>query len=142
LRREEMSPFRIRPPSRLKGVAAGGGDDFRPYLDRLLKMIPGEVVGLYLVGGGFIPENAPTVLTVWTLICVIGVIAIRAYGTTDPAEAKPPQWPAVIIATVAFAIWVYTLGGPFKAYNLHVPYIGSLLVLAWTFFVPIVYRGS
>jgi hypothetical protein len=33
------------------------------------------------------------------------------------------------------------LGGPFEAQGLAVPYIGSLLVLAWTFFVPMFYKG-
>jgi len=32
-------------------------------------------------------------------------------------------------------------GGPFTAFGLHVPFLGSLLVLAWTFFIPILYRG-
>ena len=47
----------------------------------------------------------------------------------------------VAISSVAFVIWVYSLGGPFAVFNLYVPYIGSLLVLAWTFFVPTFYKG-
>jgi hypothetical protein len=136
------APFRIRRlDTGAVPVALREEEDFKFYLDRLLKMIPGEVVGLYLVGSGFIPKDQPIVLTVWALVCLAGVVLIRAYGTADPKHNEPPDWIHVAISTVAFIIWVYTLGGPFAAINLYIPYVGSLLVLAWTFFVPIFYKG-
>jgi hypothetical protein len=107
-----------------------------------MKMIPAEVIGLYLIGSGFIPEDQNFGLLVWSIICLIGVVAVRAYGTTDSEKSLPPQWSVVTISTIAFMIWLYSLGGVFKLYGLYIPYIGSLLVLAWTFFVPIVYKGS
>jgi hypothetical protein len=134
--------FRIsRSDTGVKQVARGKDEDFRKYLDRLFKMIPAEVVGLYLVGSGFIPPEKGTVLAIWAVLCLVGVVVIRAYGTADAENAKPTQWGPVLISSIAFLIWVYTLGGPFVVFNLHVPYIGSLLVLAWTFFVPIFYKG-
>lgn len=140
------APFRIRrTDSDVKPVAMNGGgkgEDFKDYLERLMKMIPGEVVGLYLIGSGFIPEDQHVTLLIWTIICLIGVVAVRAYGTTDSEKNLAPQWSVVFISSVAFVIWIYSFGGAFKLYDLHIPYIGSLLVLAWTFFVPIFYKGS
>lgn len=78
---------------------------------------------------------------VWALVCLAGVFVVRAYGTSDPQSNLSPDWVHVAISAVAFVIWVYTLGGPFAASDLYEPYVGSLLVLAWTFFVPIVYKG-
>jgi hypothetical protein len=136
------APFRIRrPDTGVKAAAVERAENLDFYLDRLLKMIPAEVVSLYLVGSGFIPEGQTIVLTIWAVVCLVGVVAVRAYGTTDPVENKPPDWVHVAISSVAFVIWVYSLGGPFEAQGLAVPYIGSLLVLAWTFFVPIFYKG-
>ncbi len=136
------APFRIkRPDTGVAAVALGREDNFKFYLDRLLKMIPAEVIGLYLVGSGLIPRDQPIVLTIWAFVCLAGVVAIRVYGTTDTARGLPPDWAHVAISTVAFVIWIYTLGGPFAAINWYVPYLGSLLVLAWTFFVPIFYKG-
>ena len=143
-----VAPFRIKRNGGLKNVAAkGAGDDFKSYLDRLLKMIPAEVIGLYLVGSGFIPQDQPVVLVVWSILCLFGVVAVRAYGTTDPMANQTPEWAAVWIAVGAFVIWVYTIGGPFKQFRmggqeLHQPYIGSLLVLAYTFFIPIFYKDK
>lgn len=136
------APFRIRKPEAgIKAMALTTEEGFRFYLDRLLKMIPAEVVSLYWVGSGFIPADQPIVLTVWAAVCLVGLVLIRAYGTADPAENKPTDWVHVAISSAAFVIWVYSLGGPFAAFNLYVPYIGSLLVLAWTFFVPMFYKG-
>jgi hypothetical protein len=136
------APFRIRrPDTGVKAVALTAEEGFKFYLDRLLKMIPAEVVSLYLVGSGFIPTEQSIVLTVWAVVCLVGLVLVRAYGTADTAKNEPTDWVHVAISSVAFVIWVYSLGGPFAAFNLYVPYIGSLLVLAWTFFVPIFYKG-
>jgi hypothetical protein len=140
------APYRIRrPEQRARDLAPTAAppaqQDFKYYLERLLKMIPGEVIGLYLIGQGLIPADQGIVMAVWAALCLAGVVAVRAYGTADPEQHAAPDWAHVGISSVAFAIWVYTLGGPFEVWGIAVPYIGSLLVLAWTFFVPIFYKG-
>jgi hypothetical protein len=138
------APFRIQRPDtgavRAAG-AQGSQENFKFYLDRLMKMIPAEVISLYLIGRGFIPFEQPIVLAAWAVVCLAGVLLVRSYGTADPEANKSPDWVHVAISAAAFVIWIYTLGGPFAAANLYVPYVGSLLVLAWTFFVPIFYKG-
>jgi hypothetical protein len=145
------APYRIVNPAVGVKAAAAPQTDFSSYLDRLMKMVPTEVIGLYLVGSGIIPHDQPVVLTLWALICLVGVVAMRAWGTAD-ATASPPQptdWTHVAISAVAFILWIFTMGGgPFTtggvfaaAYE-QTPYVGSLLVLAWTFFVPIFYKGA
>jgi hypothetical protein len=136
------APFRIRHPESGFHEVAGTDQPIRDYFERLMKTIPGEVVGLYIVGSGLIPREKPHVLVFWTALCLFGVIALRAWGTADTSRQLGPQWPAVLISSISFVIWVYSMGGPFTAYGLAEPYIGSLLVLAWTFFVPIFYKGS
>jgi hypothetical protein len=141
------APFRIsKPGAGVRGVSAAAGENFKQYLDRLMKLIPGEIVALYLMGNGIIPgekvEDKALGLAAWTVICLIGVIAVKAYGTADPQQGQTPDWVHVGISAVAFLIWVYTIGGPFEAYGLAKPWVGSLLVLAWTFFTPLFYKGS
>jgi hypothetical protein len=141
------APFRItRPPSAKAGAMivaapAAPGEDLKYYLDRLLKMIPAEVVSLYLVGSSLIPADQTIALAIWAAVCLVGTVLVRAYGTADPAANKKPDWVHVAISSVSFVIWTYSLGGPFEAYGLHTAYLGSLLVLAWTFFVPLFYKG-
>jgi hypothetical protein len=112
-------------------------------LERLLKLIPGEVVGIYLIGVGLIPaafvipRTSLSGLWGWAAVCLVLVFIARVYGTADPN----PQWLAVGVALVSFVIWVYTMGGPFATSGLYVAWLGSLLVLVWTFVVPYFYKG-
>jgi hypothetical protein len=133
------APLRIRRTA-VKS-ASGSSDGIKLYLDRLLKLIPTEVVSLYMVGTGMIPPKSIEVLLLWPMICLIGVVVVRRFGTSDPAQGVPPDWVHVGISSVAFMIWTYSLGGPFAYYGLHIPYIGSLLIMTFTFFVPYVYKG-
>ena len=143
-RRALMGPFRIRKPSRQRAEnqVQASGTEFSYYLDRLIKMIPGEVVSLYLVGKGIIPGPGLAAQLIWAIICLAGLIVLRAYGSHDPNQGEPIQWASVLLSAIAFVIWVYTLGGPFAVFSWYKPYIGSLLVLCWTFFVPIFYQGD
>ncbi len=127
-----------------QGAAGAGGSasGFQMYLDRLIKLIPAEVVGLYLVGVGAIPAGQDVGSAAWTGICFLVVILVRALATRDPARDLGPQWVAVAVSAVAFAIWAYTMGGPFVTYHLYVGWIGALAVLLWTFGVPYFYKGS
>jgi small-conductance mechanosensitive channel len=137
------APYRIvNPDSGVKKVSKRQPqEDFNSYLDRLTKMIPTPVIALYLVGISQIPADQRIALVVWAVICLIGVIVLMVYGTADPKKNKSPDWIHIAISAGAFLIWVYAMGGPFAAYNLQVPFIGSLAVLAYTFFVPIFYKG-
>ena len=142
------APYRIVNPNVGVREVAAEQTDFGSYLDRLMKMVPTEVIGLYLVGSGLIPSGDTLVLTFWALICLIGVVVMRVWGTTDTASSQPTDWMHVAISVVAFIIWLLTLGGGpfatggvFAAVHEQTPYLGSLLVLAWTFFVPIFYKG-
>ncbi|WP_145098861.1 hypothetical protein [Anatilimnocola aggregata] len=138
------APFRVNNPgAQLAALAEPNPDEqFRLYLERLMKMMPGDAVGMYLVGSGFIPTDEKVWIVIWAIIGLIAVIVLRIYGTRNPAEGQGVQWATVVISSIAFVIWVYTLGGPFVVFGIHKPFIGSLMVLAWTFFVPIFYKGD
>jgi hypothetical protein len=135
------APLRIQPPSGgLAGAGAGdGGNDVKFYLERLVKLIPAEVLSLYLVGHGIIPQGDPTPNLVWAGVGVILVVLARAYATADPAQNVGPQWIAVGVAAVSFVIWVYVTGA------IDIPndptYVGPLVMLVWTFVVPYFYKG-
>ena len=117
-------------------------DDLKTYMERLVKLIPSEVVGIYLIGFGIIPKAESIALVIWTLVCLGLVIIARAYATRDQANNKPTQWLAVIISSMSFVIWVYTLGHAFVPFNMWIPWIGSLIVLVWTFIIPYFYKGD
>lgn len=133
-----MPVLRIAAPRR-----AVEEDPTKAYLDRLVKLIPAEVVALYLAGRSAIltdPKPDPAYWVGWTIFCLFAVVWVRAWATSGGKPAVGPEWPAVGIAAVSFLVWVYSLGDVFKALGHSQPLLASLLVLAWTFIAPLIYR--
>jgi hypothetical protein len=131
------APFRIERPD--VGTLSGG-EEFKHYLERLLKMIPGEIVGVYMIGSGFLPPDAPAFMIGWPVVCLILLIILRIYGTAEGND--PWQRVPVFVAAGAFVLWIFWLGGPFEL--LQVPYrenLASLAVAVWSFVIPIFYKG-
>ncbi len=112
------APFRIERPDR---KTLGGTEDFKQYLERLLKMIPGEIVGLYMIGSGFLPDQNLGFSAGWTLVCLVLLIIVRVFGTAAPPQ-KPPQGVPVAVAVFengvmarmssAVTTWVAVTGSP------------------------------
>ncbi len=143
------APFRIRKFQKLPTLEAleapGGGvreptstENFQLYMENLIKLIPAEVISLYLTGKGFFPPSQKG-LWIWSLICLVLVIIVRIWGTRE--ADKPVQWAAVVIPAISFVIWVYAVGGQFIKFDLPMPVI-PLAVLVWTFVVPKFYKGD
>jgi hypothetical protein len=127
-------------------------DPTKSYLERLVKLIPGEVIALYMAGKqvilGTIPPiglssldpNDKSIWLGWTVFCLIAIVLVRAYATRTPD--KPPQWPAVLIAAFSYLVWVYSMGDVFTYWDVWDSRAASLVMLGWTFLVPLIYKGD
>ncbi len=116
-----------------------------------MKLIPSEVVGLYLGGKNGIEayfaasaaeaDGSQSFFWIgWTLFCLLGLVLHRRWATSEPSAGIPPEWPAIGLAAVSFLVWVYSFGDVFKiSFDVWHPLVATLLVLAWTFSSPIVY---
>ena len=119
------------------------------YVSRLVKMIPGEALALFAAGAGLIAaaraEWQPNLLLVWSLISALAIIALRRKATLV-SDRSGPQWISTAIALVSFAIWLYSQGAPFiemgDDFEESRGVVSSLLILAWTFFIPLFYKGD
>jgi len=134
------APFRIRKPS-AKGVTRTGSgvdrqDDIKHWMDRLIRLIPSEIVAIYLAGRGY----ATSWLGIWSVICLGLVVILRIWGTQEPG--KKVQWVTVVVSSISFVIWVFAMGGQFLNITLPDPGIASAAVLVWTVVVPIFYQGD
>jgi hypothetical protein len=135
------APFRITRPNPGKGFL-GDDDGLKAYLERLLKMIPGEIVGFYMIGSGFVPSEALVWSIIWAAVCLVLVCVVRIYGTSDEDSGQSAQTVPVGVAVIAFAIWIFWLGGPFEQMGIpHRKQFASLAVMLWSFVIPIVYKG-
>jgi hypothetical protein len=145
------APLRIAAHPNTGSLADEEPNRYKDYLNRLVKLIPAEVVGLYLVGRVQIAERFPhadataasggelTAWASWTIFCFVAVLVTRTWGTSDKKLGVPPELGAIAIAAVAFVVWVYSFGDLFRLLKVWDPLPASLLVVAATFLLPYLY---
>ena len=113
---------------RMAATASASGAD--SYLERLLKLIPAEAIGIYLVGLQVVAGDQASDAAVarWSLACLIFVFVFRVIVSSESPTfglmagkgikqwwqdlRGEVQWPAVFIAMASFAVWVAALGHP------------------------------
>jgi len=137
------APFRITraPKGEIveKTLVGRASADLGPWMERLIKLVPSEVVALYLAGRAY----ATNWEGLWAPICLAVLLVIRVMGTKPPGPTlKGVQWWAVAISSISFVIWVYAMGGHFLDWVITDPGIPSAAVLIWTVVIPILYKGD
>ncbi|PUB78742.1 MAG: hypothetical protein DBO99_06105 [gamma proteobacterium symbiont of Ctena orbiculata] len=133
------------------------------YLERLIKMIPGEAIGAYLIGLEALPDDLSPEITLynqgfWAMVCLIFVFVWRAILSYEPELVKSDsifiriwdgvEWPFVIIASISFVIWVVVLGNPVLPSTTETGGVvieswkGTLALLLWTPLATYIYTGQ
>ncbi len=102
------------------------------FTDRLLKYIPAEVVVVYVFVEGLIrnaPADVPREKVLWCVFFFL-LAGTWVYLTRVQKVSKKTQ---LLISTFAFAVWVFSLGGPFVSFSWYKPFYGTLLLPLYTF---------
>jgi len=105
------------------------------YKSKLLKLIPSEIIAAYLVIEGIIPEERKYIGTL-VLSCIL-LVLVPLYLKKIYNVRRLGQH---IFVMAAFVVWIYSLGGPFKFWNIWEAWIGSSLLILYTLTIPLFYR--
>lgn len=103
------------------------------YRDRLLKLIPSEIVAAYMVLSGIIPLDSAKWGTL--IVSIILLVLVPFYLKRIQNVQRTSQ---LTVTTISFVVWVYSLGGPFEVWGLYKPWIGSVILVLWTLIMPLV----
>ncbi len=133
-----------RPPAWIARTVSETRED--TYPERVAKYVPAEIIAGYTPLMALAAANGgekPTEVTLWLagLVFLAGFIATPLYlwrVSGKVGKSKPIQ---IVIATIAFPLWAYVLGGPFevlseinKEYPYH-PEIGGVVTGIYTWMV-------
>jgi hypothetical protein len=109
------------------------------YKDKLLKLIPSEIVAAYLVILGIlnnqqiiIQEADITEIFQWIVFGIILVLT-PVYLRKFQNVMKISQ---LVLTSISFVVWSYSLGGPFIVSGLHHSTIASIIMILWTLAAP------
>ena len=110
------------------------------YKSKLLKLIPTEIIAAYMavhgifqgqiieLGGGDV-----TRFVGWTVFFVLLVVTPLYLARIHDVRGKTQ----IVLTTLSFCVWVYTLGGPFQMVGWYQPQIASCVLVLWTLIVPL-----
>jgi hypothetical protein len=150
-------PFRIEKPADIQqwNVPADGepppapqqGNQLKDYMSRLITLIPGEAIGVYLTLRGFWVGGEPgaqsPLVGYLPLLGLALVVFVRIWGTRDSAiGASSTQWLGTGIAAVAFVLWVLGMGHSVLWFAPVDGKITSTLIVLFSFVVPYFYKGE
>lgn len=115
------------------------------YFEKLIKYIPGELVAAYLALDGILKDDLtgdPNSTWLYWSIFAILLVLTPLYVKFRPSQEAREQSIRFhcCAALVAFAVWVFALGGPFAATwpEWYRPVFGSLLLIVTTITIPVI----
>jgi hypothetical protein len=115
------------------------------YFDKAVKLVPTEIVGAYSVLAGIVgissttaavPEDSLSKI----LIQVIFFVLLLLTPLYLWKISKVTNIVQLVVTTLAFILWIYTLGGPFAVWGIYEPKVAAVLLTVWSLVIPLVVR--
>lgn len=147
------APLRIRYPQGLikksdidlKTASEDSTNDTNNYLQRLIKLIPGEAVTMHLTIREMIGnqiEKDPSLKYV-PYVGLLVVLIIRVTGSTVKVanNKRDVEWALVLISAISYFLWVIAIGDLFPPMQCPIesPWVG-ITIMFWTFLIPFLYK--
>ncbi len=113
-------------------------DQENSFLQVLLKLIPSEIIAVYLFIQGIIPR-----LPLAHLLAALVMIGITPFYLRWAAKVRSRAHLAV--STVSVVVWIYAMGiGPlrFVPPPYYEPWHGAVLLAVWTLVPPMLLTGT
>lgn len=105
------------------------------YTVKLMKYIPTEVIAVYITLEALVRSSADMNHVLYWIVFMFGIIVTPFYLWKVEKVLKKLQ---LLISTMAFIIWVFAMGGPFTYVEWYDPLYGAVLLIMYTFFIPII----
>jgi len=112
------------------------------YLQKIQGYIPAAIVAAYVSIDQLIKStnNIPTTL-IYTVVFFILLVLTPIYvwrGITQKVKSiNRSQITQITVATIAFILWAFALGGPFAVLSWYRPFYGALALIFFTLLVPL-----
>jgi len=116
-----------------------------PYFSKVIKLIPADIVSVYLAVFNIIKSNsqnsgrnAALQWIVFGLILIITPFYLKKV-------AKIVTVKQIILCTVSFVFWVFSLGGPLEGKVIagySVQFLAALILPIYSLFIPLVYSQT
>ena len=136
----KIEPAALAPSA--PAPASASSPDPNEYKNKLIKLIPSEVIASFIfiervIKSSSLDSNTINIIQ-WVVFAILLVInPLYLNKAMDVTNKKQ-----IIVTTIAFPIWVFALGGPFESFSnqalMHLS--GSILMALYTLAIPMVVK--
>lgn len=121
-------------------LQAGGTQGVDTYFTKVVKLIPSDIVAAWTFVAALISSasDVPATTVLWVAFAFAVVLTAFWTNMQTRQAGLPPAWRQIAVSTVAFAVWVFALGGPFAALEWYRPLYGTLILVAYTLIAPLI----
>jgi hypothetical protein len=106
-------------------------ENMSSFLEKLLKLIPTEIILVYATIVSFIPDSlGPHMAIASVLFILTPLYLIYALGVNNRAQ--------IIISTLSFLVWVFYLGGPFAYFPWYESWIAGTILIIYSLIPPMI----
>jgi len=104
------------------------------YADRLVKLIPAEIISAYVAIASAIPASGADSLTItWIVFAILFVLVPLYLRLLLHVES----WLQIIASMVSFIVWTISVGGLGSHYDFWEGYYNSILIVLWAVILPL-----
>ena len=108
------------------------------FLQVLLKLIPSELIAVFIFVQGVLPRIfLPHLLVALVLVGITPLYLARAAGVKSRTQ--------LVVSTLSFVVWIYAMGiGPLRFVRppFYEPWHGAVALAVWTLVPPMFLSGS
>lgn len=129
-----MSRLYYDKPANAASLAGGSPPNpAKDYLEKVAKLIPSEVLAVYLGLIGWVPAVRFAVSKTWLyagvfLLCLV----LTPLYLSAMADKNKPKRIHLIVSTIAFPIWAYSVSGGSVIPRAYDPAVAGMLTLIFT----------
>jgi hypothetical protein len=135
-------PREITAASQTLKLQAPGATLPNDFKDRLVKLIPSEIVTAYITIQGLISGTTSPTGKIDTLLWIVIAALIILTPIYLIYVGNVKKTGQLIFTTIAFIIWVIVIGSPIKEIlDFPASFIGSIMLVLYTLVIPFVYKG-
>jgi len=109
------------------------------YSSKLMKYIPAETVAGFVTLNGLLSAvpSVPLAFS-WFIFMALVLLTMGYAWRSTQYKHLPPAYLQIAIQTVAFVVWVFSIGGPFANLSWYKEYYGASVLILYTIFIPLI----
>jgi hypothetical protein len=119
--------------------AMGGETEIDTYFDKVVKYIPADIVGAWVAVTGLLASTTePSEGLLWVAFAIGVILTAMWVWRQTTMTGRPVAITQIAVSTVAFGVWVFALGGPFRSLPFYSPLYGSVVLILYTLLVALI----